>query len=36
MYVEEVVSLIEEIEVEKVVFGVEEIKDKSIEYELLY
>lgn len=36
MYAEEVASLIEEIEVEKVAFGVEETKDKSTEHELLY
>lgn len=36
MYAEEVASLIEEIEVEKVAFGVEETKDKSTERELLY
>ena len=36
MYAEEVASLIEEIEVEKVTFGVEETKDKSTEHELLY
>ena len=36
MYAEEVPSLIEEIEVEKVAFGVEETKDKSTEHKLLY
>ena len=36
IYAEELASLIEEIEVEKVASGVEETKDESIEHELLY
>ena len=36
IYTEELASLIEEIEVEKVALGVKETEDKSIEQELLY
>ena len=36
IYTEELASLIEEIEVEKVALGVKETEDKSIEHELLY